>query len=810
VPSPVLDKLDSHLQALVGARNLRRAAKRQSLVLGEGGRVLVDVYVRGRVALVAGRLRAVGMRVGATSDRGALTVVEGLLPVRAARRAAALGRVKAVLTVPPPVLSTGAVTSQGDAAHHGPQARAQGPTGTGVDVGIISDSINQVGGGVAASQATGDLPTDVTVLSDGSGGTDEGRAMAEIVYDTAPGIPRILFESVSGVGAVEKAARIDSLVAAGADVIADDTSFLSEPFFQDGVVGQAVDRARAAGTVYFTAAGNQARQSWEGTFNPSVTAGPSGNHGPLNDFDAGAGNDVIQSVVNVPSGATITIDLQWDEGFGHAATDLDLYLTDLSGTIIGSPGISDNIASGIPFEHATFTNGGANTVAVGLAIERFAGARAPFMKYIANGDFGPFSIAQFPTNSDAIVPDAATSRGSITVGAVPSDDAGLNDGEPFSSRGPKTILFDSAGNRLATPEVRQKPEIAATDNVSTTVPGFDPFLGTSAAAPSAAGVAALIRSARPSLGPDAVKAIMTDSRTTNDCNPVGEPDFVCGFGLVFADSSVLAARDTTPPLVTAQLSPPTPNGLNGFYTSDVRLTWALTDPDSPLLGDSGCGPAVLNTDTAGTTVACSATSVGGPTTGSVRLMRDASPPSVPTFTGIAARTYEQAFLPPESSTGCLATDTVSGVASSCAVSGYSRALGPHTLLGTIRNNAGLTAVASLRYTVIPTKPAISRLRAVRALARKRLLRSGLLAHVNVTRGGTRLTALLTGPQGVRVARLVRSGAGPGQAAMRLRPTRRGRALLRSRRRSTALKLSVTAKPRVGTPLTLRREVTVRP
>jgi hypothetical protein len=61
---------------------------------------------------------------------------------------------------------------------------------------------------------------------------------------------------------------------------------------------------------------------------------------------------------------------------------------------------------------------------------------------------------------------------------------------------------------------------------------------------------------------------------------------------------------------------------------------------------------------------------------------------------------------------------------------------------------------------------------------------------------------------VRVARITRGGAGPGRVALRLKTTHRGRALLRSRRRSV-LKLSVTAKPRVGARRTLKRTVVVR-
>jgi hypothetical protein len=435
------------------------------------------------------------------------------------------------------------------------------------------------------------------------------------------------------------------------------------------------------------------------------------------------------------------------------------------------------------------------------------------MKYIANGDVAPFDVAEYPTFSDAIVPDAATSNGSITVAAVDAGDTNLDDAEPFSSRGLKTILFDAAGNRLASPKVRQKPEIAAADGVSTTVPDFDPFFGTSAAAPSAAGVAALLRSRDPTLTPAAIEGIMTSSQATNECKPLGdEPDSLCGFGFVFADGALSLVPDPTPPVITPVLSPAAPNGLNGFYTGNVNVSWSVTDPGSLVTGTSGCGPATVSADTLGATFECSATSGGGSASQTVTVKRDATTPTVPVFTGgIASRTFERAFLPPASRVGCTASDATSGIdASGCVVSGYSAAIGRHTLVGTARDNAGLTATASLAYVVIRTKPAISLLRAVRAVAQKRLLRSGLLAHVNVTRGGTRLTALLTGPQGVRVARLVRSRAGAGQAGLRLRPTRRGRALLLSRRKRTVLKLWVTARPRVGGTVTLRRGVTVRP
>ncbi len=57
----------------------------------------------------------------------------------------------------------------------------------------------QAGAGIADSRGTGDLPADtVDALATAPGGSDEGRAMAEIVYDEAPGVSGIGFETASG------------------------------------------------------------------------------------------------------------------------------------------------------------------------------------------------------------------------------------------------------------------------------------------------------------------------------------------------------------------------------------------------------------------------------------------------------------------------------------------------------------------------------------------------------------------------------------------------------------------------------------
>src|SRR6201999_2019764 len=83
--------------------------------------------------------------------------------------------------------------------------------------------------------------------------------------------------------------------------------------------------------------------------------------------------------------------------------------------------------------------------------------------------------------------------------------------------------------------VRAKPELAAADGGQTGVPGFGSFFGTSAAAPHAAGLAALAWSARPGLSASQVASIVTSA--TSPCAIPAD----CGAGFAFADRAVSGA-----------------------------------------------------------------------------------------------------------------------------------------------------------------------------------------------------------------------------------------------------------------------------
>lgn len=370
--------------------------------------------------------------------------------------------------------------------------------------------------------------------------------MAEIVYDEAPGIGEMLFDTGT-TGAAEKAAHIQELVSEGAQVIADDTFYLSEPFFQDGVISQAVDAAKAAGVAYIASAGNRARQGWEGTYVPI---------GAVNDF---GGGDTRQAVANVPAHASLTITLQWDKPW-NADTDKFNVVFYSNNSLVGSCPAPTN---SIPLQQCTLTAGSTGSE-VEIEITRVSGTGTPRLKYIAADNFGPFSILEHNTNSGAIDPDAAAAKGSLAVAAVcwstqqancnGFGPAGLSTPEVFSSRGPLSRTRDASGDPLGAPEVRQKPNLAGADAVSTSVPGFESFSGTSAAAPSVAGVAALALSAKPQLTVDQLYDLLTDPANALDCtSAVGDPDTDCGSGFVQADR-VLAALLPPP----ASEPPPTP------------------------------------------------------------------------------------------------------------------------------------------------------------------------------------------------------------------------------------------------------------
>src|SRR5262249_57044819 len=92
--------------------------------------------------------------------------------------------------------------------------------------------------------------------------------------------------------------------------------------------------------------------------------------------------------------------------------------------------------------------------------------------------------------------------------------------------------------------------------------------------------------------------------------------------------------DKSPPVITPTVTPASPDGSNGWYTSDVTVSWSTSDPTSGVSTSSGCGSTTTTSDTTGATLTCSATnSAGLSNSASVTYKIDKSPPVItPTVT----------------------------------------------------------------------------------------------------------------------------------------------------------------------------------
>jgi hypothetical protein len=457
---------------------------------------------------------------------------------------------RGLLSVTPiwmPILSAGVVTSQGVAAHSVDRVQAfrASNSGAGYKIGVISDSFNYHGG-ANADAISGDLPVsgsvhDVAVVNgDGfaSGGfipADEGRAMLQIIHDIAPG-SQLYFSTALG-GEATFAQNIRDLAAAGCKIIVDDVIYHAEPMFQDGIIAQAVnDVVTTNGVAYFGSAGNQADRAYEKT--SVTTASDILLPGSYVIWQAG---DTRKEITLQP-GQRISLGFQWDDPFYTASgvdTDIDLVLVVKNTSSVVASAFENNITSQRPFESLEYTNNTGGQQIIELLARVTTGPAPGRIKYV---HFGDNVTEEYLTNSGT-VQGACSSANAMAVAAVAYYDQGRK--EAFTAKGGVTILFDPNGNPV-TPEPRAKPDIAAVDGVNTTFfgaadiegDGYLNFSGTSAAAPHAAAMAAVIWNENPGFTPAQVYDAMRASADPS----VGDPLFV-GAGLVSAWKAVYAATE---------------------------------------------------------------------------------------------------------------------------------------------------------------------------------------------------------------------------------------------------------------------------
>jgi len=491
----------------------------------------------------------------------------------------------------------GAVTSQGDVAKNTDDVRANfGIDGSGLTIGVLSDSYNtsaSASTSAADDIASGDLPpADRINILDDTGGSpsrniDEGRGMMQLIHDTAPGSD-LAFHTAFGGQADFANGIVELRDQAGSDVIVDDVFYFTEPFFQDGVIAQAVDivtgeTPNAGPSVpYFSSGGNNADQSYESTDINFVTEDATTAY----DFDPSASVDTLQQIT-VPVGRELVLSFQWDDPYlavtGDPAfaadTDLDIFVVDQDGnTVSGSAGAN---IGGDPIEFFRFTNDGGIDAdndgnpdeTFSLYIQKFEADPANptpepgRVKYIYDGV--GVTVDEYATNSPTSFGHSIAAGGSGVAAAfwyrTPEFANDPARPESFTSLGGNAILFNLDGTRKASPDIRNQPRITGPDGGNTTFfgqiinfpgdeggpPGdtdqFPNFFGTSAAAPEVAAMAALQLQADPSLSPTDVYNAQASGADDIDAtgSNMGNPNLSPGFDFLTGDGFVDALNTIT-------------------------------------------------------------------------------------------------------------------------------------------------------------------------------------------------------------------------------------------------------------------------
>ncbi len=512
------------LAAVAGAK-----AMRSRVHLEPDGKVRVEI-----AALPGGGL------VKAITDAGGTVIYESLakdsicanLPPAVLMAIAARADVKRIAKADVAIAHK-AVTNQSDAAHKANKARVTyGANGRGIKVGVISDSAKYS----SESKAAGELPSSFQVLPGRFGyGSGAGTAMSEIIHDIAPGAS--IYFAKAGPGKPGFADSIRLLQKAGCSIIVDDISYSNEWQFQDDVIARAVNEVVENGAIYLSAIGNEGSlkegnsTTWEGDFVDGGAAGVRFPVGQLHNFGAGTFN-------SLRSGTSDAV-LQWSDEYRSSSNDYDLYVLNSTGTRIVDSSTDYQDGSQAPLEYIGYV------------------ARGERIVIWKDGTAAPRYLRLSCTNSPLKFATAGQAVGHSSTGnciGVGASDATLaapgaftqsSKLEHYSSDGPRRIFYQPDGSPITPGNfsasgglIINVPSITAGDGGRTSVPGFKSFYGTSAAAPAAAGIAALVWSKNPGLTNAEVRTILESS-----CIDIEEPgyDLNSGFGILMADRALQKA-----------------------------------------------------------------------------------------------------------------------------------------------------------------------------------------------------------------------------------------------------------------------------
>ncbi len=491
--------------------------------------------------------------------------IEAYIPVSLLPDASQQEGVISVRTIIPPHPAQGAVVSEGVAAHGVPAWHAGGIKGRGVKIGIIDlgfKGFAELMGTELPSTVEARCYTDVGVFT--SNLTDciparstestklHGTAVTEAAFDIAPEADYYIANVWSFGDLLE---TVEWMESEGVDVINMSLGFLfngpgdgTTPYSNSPL--KTVDAAVSGGIIWVNSAGNQARANWFGSYSDTDTNN-------VHEFSA-TGDECNGVRIDLDPFEGFTAQLRWEDSWGGADTDLDLFLVSLSGNTFRLPedAVARSVtnqsgrASDVPFERIRIGYGDIPNGVYCLAVVRHSGEAPNWVQVLAWGASGAL---QHHTAAHSITNPAESSNpGLLAVGAAGRDGSVSNSFdttiiEPFSSQGP-------------TLDDRTKPDIVGADagqsvtyRTARNPNGY--FFGTSQASPHVAGLAALVRQRFPQYSPQ-----QTAEYLKENAEPRGAAgaDNIWGHGFAHLPDDVETPDDPTPTPTPSPTATPVP------------------------------------------------------------------------------------------------------------------------------------------------------------------------------------------------------------------------------------------------------------
>ncbi|CEM37969.1 unnamed protein product [Vitrella brassicaformis CCMP3155] len=436
-------------------------------------------------------------------------------------------------------------------------------------VGVLADSFDFVEG--KGVREAGEIPDDafegemlvqgVINLRDGepfgsrdaSTLNDEGSGMIELIADLLPEMPLYAFHTAV-LGQADFANGILRLRReAGCNTLVDDVKYFFEPWYQDGIIAQAIEEVTEDGALYFVSAGNSGNSGLEGSY--SRTDVPTninnfllanfdiqyegahdwneGSDEPLQDTDCPGQEDGETACpffrIALPPSRSLRVVLHWAQTYASASaespgatSDFAVLIFDRDGIDEGKPLVfsdTSNIA-GDPAEAAVWTNDKDEMVEVFVMVARFptgdefnggrfniitrGWALSDYTGGLVDETFGGPTSWGHALAPNAVPVAAADYRETPRFGSIPALPQAYVGGEGLA------ILFNPEGVRLPSPDTRSGRRVTAADGCNTLAfplrcpeegscrddaegDGFPNFFGTSAAAPNAAAIAHLLK-----------------------------------------------------------------------------------------------------------------------------------------------------------------------------------------------------------------------------------------------------------------------------------------------------------------------------